>query len=156
AQTFLEAQARDGERSFSAQAAEALLLHPWPRNVRELLATVRRLGLHLGDRAQVTRADVDAVLEPSEPPAPAAAAPQRERTERSPGRLAGGAVGPEQRSEGRSDGNKRQGLPERDELVVQLTSLRGNVSRIAEHYQKDPKQIYRWLKELSLDPKAYR
>src|SRR5262249_54189265 len=33
-----------------------------------------------------------------------------ERTERSPGRHAGGAVGPEQRSEGRSEGNEPAGL----------------------------------------------
>jgi transposase-like protein len=47
-------------------------------------------------------------------------------------------------------------MPPRDELENQLTSLRGNVSRLAERYGKDAKQIYRWLKRYSLDPGDYR
>jgi transcriptional regulator with GAF, ATPase, and Fis domain len=127
---FLAERAPAVERRISVQAAERLLVHPWPRNVRELLSTTRRLSLHLGDRAEVTLADIEAVLEP--PVAAQSGLPQRR---------AGGA---------------RAGMPPRDELVNQLTSLRGNVSRLAEHYGKDAKQIYRWLKRYSLDPGDYR
>jgi transposase-like protein len=34
--------------------------------------------------------------------------------------------------------------------------MRGNVSQLAEHYGKDTKQIYRWLKRYHLDPGAHR
>jgi DNA-binding NtrC family response regulator len=118
------------ERALTAQAAERLLLHPWPRNVRELQSTMRRLCLHVGERAEITRADVDAVLEPpagttgAPPPTP----PRRTRT---PG-------------------------PSREELVALLSALHGNVSRLAEHYGKDGKQIYRWLKHHGIDPQDYR
>jgi hypothetical protein len=54
----------------------------------------------------------------------------------------------------RQDG--RPGMPTRDELVAQLTGMRGNVSQLAEHYGKDAKQIYRWLKRYRLDPGAHR
>jgi transcriptional regulator with GAF, ATPase, and Fis domain len=118
-------------RRLSAQAAERLLLHPWPRNVRELQSAMRRLGLQIADRAEVRRADVEAVLE-----LPAAA--RRD----GPVRPVGGGV--------------RSGMPTREELAAQLTGLRGNVSRLAEHYGKDPKQIYRWLKRYQIDPGQHR
>ena len=110
---------------FSVHAAERLLLHPWPRNIRELATTMRRLALHLGGRAEAARADVEAVLEPTVAPPPSRAAAQPVS-------------------------------PPREELVAQLSALRGNVTRLAQHYGKDPKQIYRWLKSYSLDPSEYR
>jgi transcriptional regulator with PAS, ATPase and Fis domain len=119
------------ERRLSANAAQRLLLHPWPRNIRELRSAMRRLGLLLGDRSEVTRADVDAVLE----------APVSATTDR-PSR-SGGSGG-------------RPGMPAREELEARMAGLRGNVSRLAEHYGKDAKQIYRWLKRYRLDPGSYR
>jgi transposase-like protein len=47
-------------------------------------------------------------------------------------------------------------MPTREELAEELTRLRGNVSRLAEQYGKDAKQIYRWLKRYRLDPGGYR
>lgn len=121
-----------GEYRFSVQAAERLLLHPWPRNVRELIATMRRLQLELGERSTVTGTDVLAALDsPFVGRSPAAqAVPSRSAM--------------------------ADGRPARDELAAQLGALRGNVSRIAEHYGKDGKQIYRWLKHHGLDPRDYR
>jgi transcriptional regulator of acetoin/glycerol metabolism len=46
--------------------------------------------------------------------------------------------------------------PPREELVARLTAHRGNVNRLAEEYGKDPKQIYRWLKRLGIEPDDYR
>ena len=120
-----------GDARLSAQAAERLLLHPWPRNVRELISVTRRLALTLDRRAEVRRTDVDAVLE--------AVVTVR------------GAAAPRPVRDGRPSR-----LPTRDELAAQLTELRGNVSRLAEHYAKDAKQIYRWLKRYQLDPDRYR
>jgi transcriptional regulator with GAF, ATPase, and Fis domain len=120
-------QGLDGYR-FSVQAAERLLLHPWPRNVRELATAMRRLRLEVGERREISRADIDAILElpvmsVSKPP---------------------------------SGRGARTTAPAREELVAQLSSLRGNVTRLAERYGKDGKQIYRWLKRYGLDPEDYR
>lgn len=119
------------KRRLSAQAAERLLLHPWPRNIRELRTAMRRLGLELGDRAEVRRADVDAVLEK----------PVTKLEE--PSRATGGA-------------GRRPEVPSREELTARMAELRGNVTKLAEHYGKDAKQIYRWLKRYRLDPSSHR
>jgi transcriptional regulator with PAS, ATPase and Fis domain len=130
AERFL-AQPPAVERRLSAQAAERLLLHPWPRNIRELLSAMRRLTLQLGDRVEIKRTDIDAVLEaPSAVMNDVPVRPTRQRA--------------------------RPGMPTRDELAAQLTAMRGNVSRLSEHYAKDAKQIYRWLKRYQLDPDGYR
>ena len=113
----------------SAQAAERLLLHPWPGNVRELVLAMRRLGLQLGDRAEVRRADVDAVVESAV-----------EGTHDTPSRPSGA----------------RPGMPTREQLAAELAEVRGNVSRLAERYGKHGKQIYRWLKRYRLDPDSFR
>ncbi|HEU4730963.1 MAG TPA: sigma 54-interacting transcriptional regulator [Kofleriaceae bacterium] len=118
------------ERRLSGQAAERLLLHPWPRNIRELVSAMRRLALQLGDRAEVRRADVDAVLE-----APLVATSEASR------QLATDGV---------------PGMPTREELTTQLAALHGNIIRLATCYGKDAKQIYRWLKRYQLDPRDYR
>jgi DNA-binding NtrC family response regulator len=117
------------ERRLTGQAAERLVLHPWPRNVRELQSVVRRLCLRAGDRMEITRDDVAAVLDP--PVGPDVPAPR-------PARPA------------------RTSVPARDELVELLSALHGNVSRLAERYGKDAKQIYRWLKRHGIDPQSYR
>jgi transcriptional regulator with PAS, ATPase and Fis domain len=136
AQRFLAQPPPAVERRLSAQAAERLLLHPWPRNIRELLSAMRRLTLQLGDRAEVKRADIDAVLDDAIPEAPIVVTNDRpSRPTRTADRL---------------------GMPTRDELAAQLAGMRGNVSRLAEHYAKDSKQIYRWLKRYRLDPAGYR
>jgi DNA-binding NtrC family response regulator len=130
ARRFLAQPPAAVERRLSAQAAERLLLHPWPRNIRELQTAMRALGLHLGERTEVRRSDVEAVLEA--PPAGTLSGPSRPN--------ARGAAA----------------MPTREDLQAQLTGLRGNVSRLAEHYGKDAKQIYRWLKRLRLDPASHR
>ena len=45
AERFLSEHAPSVDRWFSVHAAERLLLHPWPRNVRELRSAMRRLNL---------------------------------------------------------------------------------------------------------------
>jgi transcriptional regulator with PAS, ATPase and Fis domain len=127
AERFL-AEAGPPGRRLSTGAAERLLLHPWPRNIRELRTAMRRLGLTLGDRAEARRADLETVLEV---PVPVPISRSRE-------------------------GGRLPGMPLREELVALMAGLRGNVSQLAEHYGKDAKQIYRWLKRYQLDPGSYR
>jgi sigma-54 dependent transcriptional regulator, acetoin dehydrogenase operon transcriptional activator AcoR len=124
AERFLAERPR--ARRFSTHAAERLLLHPWPQNIRQLRSTMRRLMLDLGDRTDVGSVDVDAVLAPPADPPGA----------RRPG--------------------SRLGRPARDELIAELASSRGNISRVAERYGKDAKQIYRWLRHHGIDPDGYR
>jgi transcriptional regulator with PAS, ATPase and Fis domain len=131
AERFLTRPSPAVELQLSAQAAERLLLHPWPRNIRELRSVMQRLALQLGDRAEVRRTDIDAVLEA--PVAVTSDLPARPTRQAS-----------------------RPGMPTRDELAAQLAGVHGNVSRLAEHYAKDAKQIYRWLKRYRLDPDGYR
>ena len=127
AERFLD-DASPGKRYlFSANAIELLLLHPWPRNVRELRIAMRRLALEHPDGGELSRQAVLDILDPI----PAAAGPAARKAK-------GGAA------------------PDREELVARLTALRGNVNRVAEHYGKDPKQIYRWLKQHDLDPTQFR
>ncbi len=118
-------------RRLTGQAAERLVLHPWPRNVRELQSAVRRLCLRVGERSEITRDDVAAVLEPPVGPAGAPEPSTSPRSARTP-------------------------IPARDELVELLSALHGNISRLAERYGKDAKQIYRWLKHHGIDPQRYR
>jgi len=131
AERFLAEAPPAVRRRLSAQAAERLLLHLWPRNIRELQAAMHGLALRLGERAEVLRADVDAVLE----------APGPVSQDRVPDPLPGRA---------------HPAMPTRDELAAQLAGLHGNVSRLAALYGKDAKQIYRWLKRYQLDPTAHR
>ena len=106
------------------------MTHPWPRNIRELQAAMRLVALQLGERTEIRRADLDAVLELS-------------------------VASPDEAVPGSGE-PQLPGMPSRDELVSQLAGLHGNVSRLAAFYGKDAKQIYRWLKRYQLDPGSYR
>ncbi|HSN31019.1 MAG TPA: sigma 54-interacting transcriptional regulator, partial [Kofleriaceae bacterium] len=111
----------------SAHAAEALLLHAWPRNIRELRVTMQRLALEQPAGGEIALRTVVSALGAK----PAAATP---------------TPAPAARAQG----------PGREELLARLVAARGNVQKLAEHYGKDPKQIYRWLKRHDLDPNDYR
>jgi transcriptional regulator with GAF, ATPase, and Fis domain len=115
--------------ALSAHAAEKLLLHAWPRNIRELRTVMQRLALLLPSGGAVSRQTLDAVLDVAE--VSAAAAETR-------------------------PAHGRAGAPDRAELVARLASVGGNVNRLATHYGKDAKQIYRWLKRFGIDPDDHR
>jgi transcriptional regulator with GAF, ATPase, and Fis domain len=135
---FLAEQAPGADFVLSAHAAEMLLLHPWPRNIRELRTVTARLGLAQPAGGEVSSRDLEALLDhPSGSDSPSA--PPAARPDVSPPR-----------------GGPRAQPPEREELLITLRAMRGNINRIAEHYGKDPKQVYRWLKRHQLDPDDYR
>ncbi len=46
--------------------------------------------------------------------------------------------------------------PGREDLERALSMHRGNVTRVARAYGKHAKQVYRWLAQQGIDPKAYR
>jgi transcriptional regulator with GAF, ATPase, and Fis domain len=118
------------EQAFTADTAEALLLAPYPRNVRELLQALRHARAashgvqpielrHLPDEiaAEVVRRGVGATTE-------------------IPG-LDLLTI-------------RRDVPPTRDELARVLAHFEDNVSRAAEFFGKDRRQIYRWAEKLGL------
>lgn len=120
------------ERSFTADAARALLSYDWPRNVRELeqclvraeaLAAGEPIGLsHLPDVVQA-------------------------------------ALGAAQRAPRPARVEGVQALDDaelRAELVRLLLAHQGNVADVARTMGKARMQIHRWIKRFDLDPSAYR
>jgi transcriptional regulator with GAF, ATPase, and Fis domain len=140
---------RPGMPGLSALAAEALLLHAFPHNVRELEhelgAALARwtgegpigvehlsaaLAVRAGDRAdpgalRVTPPDRPEAPAPETPPAPAQPVPPRAR-------------------------------PEAAELRAALERFHGNVAQVAAYYGRDRHQVYRWAERLGLDLDSFR
>jgi len=147
AQTFLARATSSAQ--LSPSAAEALLLHDWPFNVRELeqvltAAAVRagageagglvklahlppELALRLGARGATPDAAVVDVREPEVTPGAAGFAPVQ------------------------SDGR-----PSEDELRRMLATHGGNIASVAAAYGRDRKQIYRWARRYGLDVDGFR
>jgi sigma-54 dependent transcriptional regulator, acetoin dehydrogenase operon transcriptional activator AcoR len=128
----------------SAQFAEALLLHGWPMNVREvrklaervssLSSGARRLELsHLPEAMQrrIRAREASAGEAPADPPrAPSGGDPPAEPDETQ--------------------------IPDREALEAALMRARGNVSRAALKNGWHKTQVYRWLKRYGIDPKSFR
>ncbi len=126
---FLAALAPGVRFAFSANAIERLLVHDWPLNVRELRASCARLAVRRPGGGRVCSADVAAVLSPD---------------------------GPDGSSPDGAEGSGPPSLPSRRELADRLHAHRGNVVKLAGHYGKDRRQIYRWLDAHGLDPRDFR
>ncbi len=124
---FLVQQIPGAKFVISANAMETLLNHDWPMNVRELRAIAGRLALAHPEGGTLRSADVAAVLQSSAAEAAAEAAAPASAT-----------------------------VPSRAELTALLQTHGGNVVKLAAHYGKDRKQIYRWLEQHGLDPRDFR
>ncbi|MDD9936692.1 MAG: sigma 54-interacting transcriptional regulator [Myxococcales bacterium] len=120
------------EVRFSPDAAEALLVHSWPYNVRELeqvMAPLRERALalrrlELGDLPERLRS------------------PLAERIE---------AVSPTAALPTSLLGIRRDSKPDAKELLAVLEAHDGNVAGVAAFFGKDRRQIYRWADGLGLD-----
>lgn len=130
--------AREGcTAAFDAHAAEALLLHEWPYNIRELEQTITTLAVRARGQATITldllspelRGRVEARL--VDPPAGALPMP----------------VPPAISTRTR---------PTADELRVALAHHGGNVSRVAVFFGRSRRQIYRWAEEHGIALRADR
>jgi DNA-binding NtrC family response regulator len=121
----------------SPDLAEALLLHGWPYNVRELFkvaaeltirgAGAQRLDLRLVEARLASRAPPPPSV--ADPPVPPASIP-RDEPERA--------------------------IPTRDELEALLREHRGRVADIARITGRSRKQVYRWIESHGLDIEAFR
>jgi DNA-binding NtrC family response regulator len=133
---------------FSASAAEALLLWSWPLKVRELLNVTRAAAIRAVSDEKLIRpahlpGPIAAPVLGREPagkaaPANAAAAPATD------------ALAPAPASASASDG------PTEAELRRVIERCAGNMARVAEFFEKDRQQIYRWVKKYGIDVTAYR
>jgi DNA-binding NtrC family response regulator len=131
---FLREAGITGEVTFSANAMETLLLGDWPMNVRELKTVCGRLGRAHPAGGHVRSADVAAVLNTGDASRPGVSTPQATPEPSAP----------------------PASTPSRVELSDLLRTHQGNVVKLAEHYGKDRRQIYRWLDAHGLDPRDFR
>lgn len=114
--------------SFTPEAALRLLSHTWPLNIRELRHALAA-ALVVGGGAPIGVPHIA-------PSLASLGGDSRPLSERSP---------------------QSVGDPDlRTKLTEALTTHRGNVSAVARTFGKAPVQIYRWLKQLDLDPDRFR
>ena len=112
---------------------EALALHDWPFNVRELVALLRRAIVLLPDGGPLGLEHL----------------PREMR----PGRAAKAETAPN----GRSVGVPPEGeAPTGQELVALMEHYEGNVADVARHTARDRVQVYRWLRRHGLQPDDFR
>ncbi|MBM4398039.1 MAG: sigma 54-interacting transcriptional regulator [Deltaproteobacteria bacterium] len=103
-----------------ADAAEAVLVHDWPYNAREVLSACEELAIRSAGPAPVGLAALPEAV-----------------TSRLRAARAGAAAG--------DAGEPAAAAPTRDELARLLGETGGNVSEIARRLGKHRAQIYRWL-----------
>ncbi len=120
---------------------EALLLHEWPFNVRELFKVATQLRVYSPGAAELGLAPVADRLAAS----PAGSA--------RPGSLNASDARP---APSRSPRPPRSPAPTRDELSALMDACAGNVSDVARRAGRSRRQIDRWLSEHGLDAASYR
>ena len=119
-------------KPLSTEAAEALLVHSWPQNVRELM--------HAAERAKLLSQSTERIELSALPPAvqsPRSAKPQGSSRKTAP---------PSDEVDSLS----------KEQLTALLHQHGGNVASIARATGKHRQQIYRWLKRDGLDPTQFR
>jgi transcriptional regulator with GAF, ATPase, and Fis domain len=134
----------DGEMPWDPDLVEALMLYHWPYNVRELRQIVEQLKVGNNDDFftfetlpnKITRAYDE--LREGGPLVP----------KKTPRKRGFGIEGGEchTMSDTPIAGGRRPNTPKRDELLQVLEQNDHNVSAVARIYQRDRKQVYRWMK----------
>lgn len=121
-------------KSFSPDAAEALVLHPWTFNVRGLEQVIRAAATRVEERrlelahlGATFRASGDASQQ-GRTSSPSASSPLQRILEIRP-----------------------TAVPNADELRAVIAHFGGNVSRIATFFGKERRQIYRWAEKYDVD-----
>jgi transcriptional regulator with GAF, ATPase, and Fis domain len=133
--TLLQREARAELVQLSGPAALALVRHDWPLNIRELAQALEHARVLAGggpielEHLPAGLSDPGRASLPAPPPAAAATATAA-LTE--------------------ADAELRA------ELSRHLGEASGNVAAVARAMNKAPMQVYRWMRKLGLDPKAFR
>ena len=124
---FLALEEPDRPFDWSATCLEKLLVHHWPKNLRELRQISRRMLLVDDDVVTLRSAHLPQEI--------LAAAPRTTQT---------------------ASAIPIQTVPSRDELQALLEQHRGDAAKLAEHYKKDRRHIYRWLARHDLSAQPFR
>ncbi|MCA9666531.1 MAG: sigma 54-interacting transcriptional regulator [Myxococcales bacterium] len=151
---WLEARDREGEPlRFDADAAEAILLHPWPNNLRGIDRLVHQLAAADVGQDEITLYD----LEPYMPTGSEALLPVFDGSARgkraSGGSAAVGAAAPADDDDDDDDdgaAGKQPAPKTREELERVMAEHDNSVRAVAKHYGRDRRQIYRWLDKFGL------
>ncbi|MGH7684445.1 MAG: hypothetical protein ACREMT_08875 [Vulcanimicrobiaceae bacterium] len=107
---------------------QTLVAHAWPYNVRELAnAVTRAASLANDDELKVSHLSLEATV-------PLDASSSAEASTAKP---------------------RRKG-PSRDELLALCKKHGGNVAAVARSLERDPAQVYRWLRQHNVDPEDFR
>jgi DNA-binding NtrC family response regulator len=130
AQHFLRIEEPKRTFDWSATFLEKLLLYDWPLNVRELRTVMRRLTMVEDEVTTLRSAHLPKEI--------------RKRV-RMPSEDAL-----------RASAIQVHVVPSRDELRKMLERHSGDVQRIAEHYAKDRRHVYRWLTRHDLSAGDFR
>jgi DNA-binding NtrC family response regulator len=120
-------------------AAEALVRHDWPANVRELEQVLGR-AVVLAAVGRIEPAHLPAALRPGAP------TPADEQ-------LAPADLDRPLPLEVRID---RTATPSREVLCEVLAHFDGRVTATADFFGRSRRQLYRWMRRLRIDPGAYR
>ncbi len=125
----------------SAGAVEALLVHDWPYNVREL---------EQAPRAAAVRAGVTRTLKSEHLPPEIGRRVQGRTTVPPPFGLPDRAAPPEAPVANEVPAVPPTGTPTAPQLAKVMERYDGNVARVARFYGKDRRQIYRWLERFGM------
>jgi transcriptional regulator with GAF, ATPase, and Fis domain len=127
-------------------AAQALLLSPWRDNLRGLDRLVHELTAREA-ASQIGIADLPPWAIANATPAPAGAAPAGAA---SAGTASAAMASAGAMSAGAASAADRPPIPSRDELAAFLEESRFNVRAAARHFQRDRRQIYRWIEQFGI------
>jgi DNA-binding NtrC family response regulator len=116
-------------------AAEALVVHDWPMNVRELEQVARAVAIRATDGKARLRHLPEHI---------------RARVARGDGSAAKPAAAP---LEARIDATAR---PDAAALTEVLTHFGGNIAKVSEFFGRDRKQVYRWIRSHGIDLESHR
>jgi DNA-binding NtrC family response regulator len=128
----------DGAWRLTPRLAEALLLHAWPFNVREVFAVAQQLRIRAAGAELLDLPLVADRIGPSMAPAGPAVPPP---------------APPADDTDGDDDGGP---APDRAGLEALLRAHRGVVSDVARAVRRSRKQVYRWIASHGLDVRRYR
>ncbi|MEX1367305.1 MAG: sigma 54-interacting transcriptional regulator [Nannocystaceae bacterium] len=108
--------------TLSPEAAETLLLHDWPSNLRDLDRLVHELASHPSLARPIAQQVLPEWLEGELPTAanPRQTVPSAPVAAKPP-------------------------VPTREQFVAAFEQLEGNVRALAKHFDRDRRQIYRWI-----------
>ena len=129
----------------SPEAAEALLLHDWPYNVRELEQVLAAAKTRAGDGTVESRVGKPPSIKREHLPAAVSARLGDRATKASSSSQPPLALLV-----------PRDLAPTQQGLEQVLRHFKGNMAEVAEWFGKDRRQVYRWAERFGIDPEAFR